>query len=47
MKEVIVRTEVLMEMFEQMDSECARLKADGKYEELYGVFQGTKNSLKE
>lgn len=31
MKEVVVRTEVLMEMFEQMDQEVAKMQANQNY----------------
>lgn len=46
MKEVVVRTEVLMEMFEQLDQECAKLLADQSYQDLLRIFNGTKDNLK-
>ena len=47
MKEVVVRTEVLMEMFEQMDQECAKLQANQNYNNFLCIFNGHKNGLKE
>ena len=47
MKEVVVRTEVLMEMFEQVDQEFARVQADQTLQNLLSSFNASKNNLKE
>lgn len=47
MKEVVVRTEALMEMFEQMKQEQAAVQADGTFQMLFGQFNISKNYLKD
>lgn len=32
LKEIVVRTEVLMEMFEQMDTECVKMQKDNTFQ---------------
>lgn len=46
-KEVVVRTEALMEMFEQMKQEQAAVQADGTFQMLFGQFNISKNYLKD
>lgn len=46
MKEIEVRTEVLMEMFEQMDQEVEKLQKDMNWQNLKNIMVDRKNHLK-
>lgn len=47
MKEIEVRTEVLMEMFEQMDQEVEKLQQDATWQTLKNIMIDRKNHLKD
>ena len=46
MKEIEVRTEVLMEMFEQMDQEVEKLQQDTNWQRLKNIMTDRQNHLK-